>query len=736
MDIQFGNPTNIVLLVVAVGSLVLAGYAAVAKHRAARQFASANMTDKLFLTPRLQKHWISSILIVSSLCLLAIALVDFRWGKTEREVPQKGIEVMFLLDVSRSMLAEDVSPNRLDRAKQQIKDMVDEMAGDRVGLVVFAGETRQSVPLTNHYEDFKQTLDAVGSHSVRRGGSFLGDAIRAATAGFINKTNDHKAIVVFTDGEDQESKPVEAAKAAFTKNGIRIFTVGLGDMDQGARIPETEQGGQEFIEYQGQPVWSKMNGTILSQIATDTNGAYIPAGTKQVDMAAVYHNYVANIEQTEFETATISAYTPRFQWFALPAFLLLLLEVLISTARRTEKPATTIATPAGKKNSTTENTSSPKSAVAALLVLVMLFLSTGTLSAAEADIPSKQISAEQINVANQLVKDGKYDKALEQYQQIEATPNDQAELNYNEAVALYRKGNTEQAAEMFTAVAGDGDTDMAARARYNLGNCHYTTGIQLAEQDKLAAIEQLKTAIEHYRGSLRGNPNNADARANIELAVQLIKDLQEQQKQQKQQKDQKDQKDQQQQSKDQQKPNEDQEQKSDKQQEQDQQSEQNQKPSEKSKEQNSEQKSKPEQQQKGSKGDSQENSQEPQPQPGDEQKPSKKSDSENKQMQPQSQQSKDAEQSPQTTEPKEAEDKGKQEDKKVPSGELTSDQDQPPKKNSKSEYGIAAQNEKPGLMNKEEALKLLQSVRDRNMLRRLRQQQLERTRQVHVDRNW
>ena len=150
MDIQFGNPTNIVLLFVAAGSLLLAGYAVVKKYRAARQFASADMTDRLCLTPRLQKYWISSILIVSSLCLLAISLCDIRWGKAEREVPQKGIEVMFLLDVSRSMLAEDVSPSRLDRAKQQIKDMVDEMSGDRVGLVIFAGETRHSVPLTSH----------------------------------------------------------------------------------------------------------------------------------------------------------------------------------------------------------------------------------------------------------------------------------------------------------------------------------------------------------------------------------------------------------------------------------------------------------------------------------------------------------------------------------------------------------------------------------------------------------
>jgi Ca-activated chloride channel family protein len=285
------------------------------------------------------RHWISAILIAASLTLLAGANMDIRWGKTWREVPQKGIEVMFVLDVSRSMLAEDAAPNRLSRAKQQIKDMVDEMAGDRIGLVVFAGETRQAVPLTSHYEDFKQTLDAVGPHSVRRGGSRLGDAIEAAAHGFIDKTNDHKAIVIFTDGEDQESKPVEIAKQLHADQNIRIFTVGLGDMDQGARIPDTESRGNGFVQYQGQQVWSKMNGAILSQIATETGGAYIPAGTKRVNMGDVYQGYVANVEQTEFETAKINAYVARFQWFAVPALALLLLEVFLSTRSPTRQRA-------------------------------------------------------------------------------------------------------------------------------------------------------------------------------------------------------------------------------------------------------------------------------------------------------------------------------------------------------------------------------------------------------------
>ena len=140
-----------------------------------------------------------------ALLALVLALIDIRWGKIWREVPQKGIEVMFVLDVSRSMLAEDAKPSRLERAKQQIGDMLEAMAGDRVGLVVFAGERVQLVPLTSHYQDFRQTLRDVGPENVDRGGSRLGDALQLAASGFLDQTGDHKAVVVLTDGEDQET---------------------------------------------------------------------------------------------------------------------------------------------------------------------------------------------------------------------------------------------------------------------------------------------------------------------------------------------------------------------------------------------------------------------------------------------------------------------------------------------------------------------------------------------------
>tara|TARA_A100001391_G_scaffold199526_1_gene182629 strand:+ start:2774 stop:3841 length:1068 start_codon:yes stop_codon:yes gene_type:complete len=331
MDITLGNPDALYLFLVIAFCAAMTAWAAISRRRAANRFASQKFRHRILPRGGAFRHWGSAVLVLASLSLLVIALTDIRWGKTMREVPQKGIEVMFVLDVSRSMLAEDASPNRLARAKQQIKDMIDAMAGDRVGLIAFAGEARQSVPLTSHYDDFKQTLDSVGPQTVRSGGSRLGDALDAAASGFLSKTHDHKAIVVFTDGEDQESKPVEVASKLFAEQGIRIFTVGLGDMDQGARVPDSENGTGGYVRYQGQQVWSKLNGQVLQQIAEQTKGAYIPAGTRRVNMSDVYHHYVANVEQENFEDAKINTYIARYQWFAVPALLLLILEVFWST---------------------------------------------------------------------------------------------------------------------------------------------------------------------------------------------------------------------------------------------------------------------------------------------------------------------------------------------------------------------------------------------------------------------
>ena len=290
-EMQIGQPWQMHWFWAIFACLAVAIYAMLQRQTALKHFAKPYPLAKKLVGSRFADDLLASLLVMMAMAMLVIALVDVRWGKVWRDVPQKGIEVIFVLDVSRSMLADDVSPTRLQRAKQQISDVVDEMRGDRVGLVLFSGEVRQKIPLTNHYEDFRQRLRNVGPEDIARGGSRLGDAIRVASGAFLNKTPDHKAIVIFTDGEDMDSDPVVAARLAKSEHGIRIFCVGLGDSETGALVPARTKG--RYVRHQGVEVRSKLNEAMLQEISDASGGNYIPAGTKQVDMAQVYHGYVS-----------------------------------------------------------------------------------------------------------------------------------------------------------------------------------------------------------------------------------------------------------------------------------------------------------------------------------------------------------------------------------------------------------------------------------------------------------
>lgn len=327
---------NLLWVVAVVAVLVV--LAIWARRRALARFASNAMMRRLAPQAAPIRRYVKAGCVLAAMLALVVGMLDPRWGRHWRELPQRGIDVIFALDVSRSMLARDTAPNRLGQARQMIKDMVGRMHGDRVGLVTFAGTSQQKVPLTNNYHDLTMALDAVGPHSVQRGGSKIGDAIRAATACFVDKTAGHKAIVLISDGEDQDSMPIEAARAAAKEKGIRLFTIGLGDAESGTTIP-TGAAGQPLM-HQGKAVITKMQRQTLEQVALAGDGAFIPAGTQYVDMAQVYDRYISGIQQRAYEQARVNSYIPRYQWFAAAALVLLLADLLISERRRVARAVT------------------------------------------------------------------------------------------------------------------------------------------------------------------------------------------------------------------------------------------------------------------------------------------------------------------------------------------------------------------------------------------------------------
>jgi len=299
------------------------------KAAAMRIFATVNLIGRLMPDVSTGRQKLKAVLMLAAIVSLVMAAIDPRWDKDIVEVQRRGVDIMVCLDVSRSMLAEDIAPNRLERAKSELADLLTELRGDRIGLVTFAGKPVLSCPLTIDYGAFRMTLDEVDTKSSPRGGTLIGDAVRLAADSFTDKVKGHKAIILITDGEDQKSLPVEAARDAFEQHGIKVFTVGFGDMVRGTRIPISENGRRRYLQYKGEEVWSKMDRTTLEQMALAAGGIYFPVGTRDADFVDVYERIRSKVEATEFESRRQELWKPGFQWFAGLALLLLMTETLI-----------------------------------------------------------------------------------------------------------------------------------------------------------------------------------------------------------------------------------------------------------------------------------------------------------------------------------------------------------------------------------------------------------------------
>ncbi len=349
MQIEFNNFSALHWLWFAAILAALAVHTAFWRGRALRAFLDSPLVARIAPTMSLWRPAVRSCLVLCAIVWLIVALMDPRWGVQSEEVKRRGADVMFVIDVSRSMLAEDATPNRLSRAKAFVEDAVSQMAGDRVGVVDFAGVAALRTPLTLNYAAALTAIDELQPKSSLRGGSMLGDALTKASESFSSDSIAGRAIVVLSDGEDMGSDPVAIAKSIFDSQGIRIFTVGLGDSADGARIPVGPSGGgvadstsdRTWIVHDGQEVWTKMDAATLRDVAASGGGVFVPAGTAQVDLGEILQRSLADLQRGEFETSTIQKTIPRFQWPAGIALLLLVIETLIQD----RKTAAVVRTP-------------------------------------------------------------------------------------------------------------------------------------------------------------------------------------------------------------------------------------------------------------------------------------------------------------------------------------------------------------------------------------------------------
>ncbi|MDR1962295.1 MAG: VWA domain-containing protein [Planctomycetaceae bacterium] len=324
-------------------------YAYQRKRCAAEQFLQAAMRKRLMPGIDGVRILSRSIVLLTALSFSFVAAANPMFGVYFEEVSRKGADIFVLLDVSRSMLAEDTAPNRLMRAKSDIKDLLQRIVGDRVGLIVFAGKPIVKVPLTTDHGFYNEILDSVDTNSAPRGGTAIGDAIRKALDVMPPESDRDQAIVLITDGDDQESMPLEAAGDAAARK-VRILTVGLGDAAEGGRIPIRDADGKlTYLKHEGREVWSKVNEQTLKEIALQTGGIFIPAETRAFDLGQFYIDYLGRLKGGEYQIEQRKKFRQQYQVFLVIAVLLLLVYIAVPEYRTTENK-TSILIPAHNGN--------------------------------------------------------------------------------------------------------------------------------------------------------------------------------------------------------------------------------------------------------------------------------------------------------------------------------------------------------------------------------------------------
>jgi Ca-activated chloride channel family protein len=297
--------------------------------RARREKALGALTLKV---PKSSVSGLQTACIVVGLFLSLFAASRPQWGKSMEKTVTRARNVVIAIDVSRSMLAEDVRPNRLERAKADVADLIDSLEGDRCALVAFRRAGVAVCPLTTDHGYLRSALERMSPESAPRGETDLGSAIRTALATLDPAADDHNAIILISDGGDLRGEALKNAEAA-KKRGIPIFTVGIGDPKRGATIPSED--GRGVVKFDGKPVTVKLEEAALDAIAKASGGSYVPlatAGTAETTLGAIYRRrlrQIALMEQNEEE----SRLGERYQFFLIPGLVLLIIGACLSKGR-------------------------------------------------------------------------------------------------------------------------------------------------------------------------------------------------------------------------------------------------------------------------------------------------------------------------------------------------------------------------------------------------------------------
>lgn len=492
---RFESPQYLYLLLVLVALTAIHYYIIYKKKRQVKRFGDPELTKQLFLGVSRWRPEVKFWLAMLALASFIVALARPQFGTRLETRERSGIEAIIALDVSNSMLAEDVKPNRLEKAKMMVSNMVDGMRDDKIGLVVFAGQAFVQLPITSDYVSAKMFLETISPSMINVQGTDVAEAIKLGMRSFTQQEDVSRAIFIITDGEDNEGGAVEAAKQAASQ-GVRVYVLGIGNPG-GAPIPIPGTG-QYIIDEEGNTVISKLSEEMCREIATAGQGSYIYVDNSSSAQKKLSEQ-LERLAKAKMESQIYSEYDEQFQGFILIGLLLLLLDVLLlereskstwlSNLFRRQRPVTAVC---------------------------LLFFSLAAMSQTDRDY---------IRRGNRYMRDSIYDKAQVEYKKAIEKDNTNPISHFNMGNALLYQNKPEDAMKEYeTAARLEKDKGRLAKIYHNMGVL-------------CQAAKQFGPAVDCYRKSLRNDPTNNETRYNYALSLYQLKKNQDNQDNQDQEKD-------------------------------------------------------------------------------------------------------------------------------------------------------------------------------------------------------
>ena len=427
--------------------------------------------------------------VLLGLAALIVSLAQPRYGFTWQESKRRGRDIIIAIDTSKSMLATDLAPNRLTRAKLAAQDLVTQLQGDRVGVIAFAGGAFLQAPLTADSNAVLTSLQELDTEIIPRGGTDIAGAIRTAMDAFGKGESDHRALIIFTDGEELDADGIKEAEKQ--KETLKIFTVGLGSAD-GALIPMPgARGGTEFLkDNDGQIVRSKLDEDRLRKIAEAGGGFYLRLQNSREQMGQLIRDGLGKMTESDIDAKVSRQPVERYQWPLGGGILLLAISMLIGERRR------------------------------ATIVMGLFFLNAAAFGK---------------NAGVEAYERKDYKDSAERFsKQLRLRP-ESPELHFNLGSAAYQAGDLDQALVAFSKAVTSPDPTLHAKAEYNLGNTLFKRGAELKEKEP--KIQEWKNALQHYDQALKVEPKNSDAKYNRDLVAKMIEEQEKQQQQEQQKKD-------------------------------------------------------------------------------------------------------------------------------------------------------------------------------------------------------